>query len=112
MSVALLLLSCVFFTLSVSPSQGESIYLTSLGGLVFRKVRVSGEMTNSNVRATCEKLGMGYPCLHRGGDGCSNSYFHTPQCVEFNTTSADCYTFSVIADEVGNCTVFFFYSHI
>ncbi|XP_078671084.1 uncharacterized protein LOC144911140 [Branchiostoma floridae x Branchiostoma belcheri] len=95
-----LLLSCVVFSVGVSSSQGESVYLTTLGGLAFHKVRVSGEMTNTNVKATCEGLGMRYPCFYRGGDRCSNSQFYTTDCVGFDTVSTNCATFNVIAYEV------------
>ncbi|XP_019632320.1 PREDICTED: fibropellin-1-like [Branchiostoma belcheri] len=94
------LLSCVIFSVGVSSSQGESVYLTTLGGLAFHKVRVSGEMTNTNVKATCEGLGMRYPCFYRGGDRCSNSQFYNTDCVGFDTVSTNCATFNVIAYEV------------
>eukprot|EP00058_Branchiostoma_floridae_P005493 XP_002590981.1 hypothetical protein BRAFLDRAFT_69468 [Branchiostoma floridae] len=94
------LLFCVVLTVGVSPSQGETVYLTTLGGLAFHKVRVPGEMTNANVKATCEGLGMRYPCNFRGGDRCSNSQFYSSDCVAFDTVSTNCATFNVIAYEV------------
>ncbi|XP_078664122.1 uncharacterized protein LOC144907190 [Branchiostoma floridae x Branchiostoma belcheri] len=57
-------------------------------------------MTNMNVKATCEGLGMRYPCFYRGGDRCSNSQFYTTDCVGFDTVSTNCATFNVIAYEV------------
>ncbi|KAI8490267.1 hypothetical protein Bbelb_320050 [Branchiostoma belcheri] len=57
-------------------------------------------MTNTNVKATCEGLGMRYPCFYRGGDRCSNSQFYTTDCVGFDTVSTNCATFNVIAYEV------------
>ncbi|XP_066275117.1 fibropellin-1-like [Branchiostoma lanceolatum] len=84
---------------------GETVYLTTLGGLAFHKVRVAGEMTNANVKATCEGLGMRYPCNFRGGDRCSNSQFYSSDCVAFDTVSTNCATFNVIAYEVCPGTV-------
>ncbi|XP_066275716.1 fibropellin-1-like isoform X1 [Branchiostoma lanceolatum] len=60
------------------PSVGQE-YLTTVGNLNFFKVQVSGQMTNANVKATCEAAGMRYPCHNLGTGQCTQWW--TSDCI-------------------------------
>ncbi|XP_035671967.1 fibropellin-1-like [Branchiostoma floridae] len=86
-------------------SQGQE-YLTTVDTWSFFKVQVSGQMTNANVKATCEAAGMRYPCFFSGSinDGCTQ--YWTSGCIEYEVQSFPscclprardtCYTMTVL----------------
>ncbi|XP_078669816.1 uncharacterized protein LOC144910499 [Branchiostoma floridae x Branchiostoma belcheri] len=67
---------------------GKQEYLTTWDGLTFYKVRVKGEMTNTNLAATCEMSGMSYPC-HGTGLGTCTSHWSS-DCLRFSHTGSSC----------------------
>eukprot|EP00058_Branchiostoma_floridae_P005496 XP_002590984.1 hypothetical protein BRAFLDRAFT_69465 [Branchiostoma floridae] len=74
-------------------SQGQE-YLTTLDTWGFFKVQVSGQMTNANVKATCEAAGMRYPC-HSSGDGCTDWW--TYDCITYDDAGVSCETHRVLS---------------
>ncbi|XP_078582453.1 uncharacterized protein LOC144865510 [Branchiostoma floridae x Branchiostoma japonicum] len=78
-------------------SQGQRVYLTTVDGYSFYKIRAVGSMTNSKVKATCETAGMSYPCYNLGGDGCHHSSHWTSDCITYNGASVSCGTPQVLS---------------
>eukprot|EP00058_Branchiostoma_floridae_P005497 XP_002590985.1 hypothetical protein BRAFLDRAFT_69464 [Branchiostoma floridae] len=74
--------------------QGQE-YLTTVATWNFFKVQVSGQMTNANVKATCEAAGMRYPCYHSGSDGCT--YHWTSGCIAYDDAGVSCNTHWVLS---------------
>ncbi|CAH1256470.1 NOTCH1 [Branchiostoma lanceolatum] len=77
-------------------AQGQLVYLTTVDAWRFHKVRVTGQMTNANVKATCEAAGMRYPCCQSGSDGCSAPYW-TSGCIAYDDAGVSCGTYSVLS---------------
>ncbi|XP_035671883.1 fibropellin-1-like [Branchiostoma floridae] len=71
-------------------SQGQPVYLTTHDGWSFYKIPVSGQMTNANVKATCEAAGMSYPCHYSGGGRCTHHW--TSGCIRFRDDGVICDT--------------------
>ncbi|XP_078667508.1 uncharacterized protein LOC144909321 [Branchiostoma floridae x Branchiostoma belcheri] len=72
-------------------AQGQDLlrpyqYLTTVDNWNFYKVKVTGPMTNQNVKVTCEALGMRYPCYSSGSPGCTNGW--TSGCITYTATMA------------------------
>eukprot|EP00058_Branchiostoma_floridae_P005487 XP_002590975.1 hypothetical protein BRAFLDRAFT_69474 [Branchiostoma floridae] len=80
------------------PSIGQE-YLAMVGNWSFFNVQASGQMTNANVKATCEAAGMRYPCYHTGRDGCTNRYWSS-NCIVFDDTLVSCETFLVLSENL------------
>ncbi|XP_066292887.1 uncharacterized protein [Branchiostoma lanceolatum] len=51
-----------------TPLSAEMVYLTSIQGWSYYKVRVSGLMTSTNIKAACVAEGMMYPCMRANLD--------------------------------------------
>ncbi|XP_035674733.1 uncharacterized protein LOC118414651 [Branchiostoma floridae] len=83
------------------PAQGQREYLTTVNDRLFFKIRVSGPMTNANVKATCEAEGMRYPCYLSGTAGCINvtngTTYWTEDCITYGDTGVSCYTHEVLS---------------
>ncbi|CAH1256254.1 NOTCH2 [Branchiostoma lanceolatum] len=77
-------------------SVGQQEYLTTVDNWNFYKVKVSGVMTNANVKATCEAAGMRYPCYWSGSDRCTN-YHWTSGCITYDAAGVGCHTHSVLS---------------
>ncbi|XP_078667188.1 uncharacterized protein LOC144909010 isoform X3 [Branchiostoma floridae x Branchiostoma belcheri] len=77
-------------------AQGEE-YLATVDSWNFYKVRVTGRssMSNANVRAACEAVGLRYPCHFSGSAGCSFGYW-TSGCIRYDGGDS-CRTHSVLA---------------
>ncbi|XP_078581482.1 uncharacterized protein LOC144864921 isoform X2 [Branchiostoma floridae x Branchiostoma japonicum] len=73
----------------------QQVYLTTVGAWKFYKVRVTGQMTNANVKATCEAAGMRYPCYSSGMDGCT-SYYWASDCICYDA-DVSCLTHEVLS---------------
>ncbi|XP_035671980.1 fibropellin-1-like, partial [Branchiostoma floridae] len=77
-------------------------YLTTVDTWSFFKVQASGQMTNANVKATCEAAGMRYPCYHSGTDGCTSAW--TPGCITFDDAGFSYRTHSVLSAKLCGST--------
>ncbi|KAI8484645.1 hypothetical protein Bbelb_375860 [Branchiostoma belcheri] len=66
----------------------QPVYLATQENWAFYKVRAKGQMSNTNVSATCEAVGMDLPCGESGAAGCSNTYW-TSDCITYNGTGSD-----------------------
>ncbi|CAH1245761.1 Hypp7538 [Branchiostoma lanceolatum] len=66
-------------------AQDKQVYLTTHDNWAFFKVLATGQMTQGNVKDTCEATGMEYPCW-RSGTKCLNA---------FTTWSDDCIAFDL-----------------
>ncbi|CAH1242136.1 Hypp6466 [Branchiostoma lanceolatum] len=86
-------------------SVGE--YLGKVDQTDFFKVRVTGPMTNDNVKTSCEKVGMRFPCFSSGYGGCSTQW--ASECVSFDASDVSCRTLDVLSSylcgtsEAHNC---------
>ncbi|CAH1245796.1 NOTCH1 [Branchiostoma lanceolatum] len=80
-------------------AQGEQVFLTTHDNWHFYKIRATGQMTNANVKATCEAAGMRYPCYHSGTDECSGSYW-TSDCITFDHAGVSCETHDVLSSKL------------
>ncbi|XP_078582473.1 uncharacterized protein LOC144865519 isoform X2 [Branchiostoma floridae x Branchiostoma japonicum] len=76
-------------------SHGQRIYLTTVDGWGFYKIRTVGSMTNYKVKATCEGAGMRYPCFRSGMDGCTS--YWTSDCIRYDDSGVSCDTFVVLS---------------
>ncbi|XP_078574859.1 uncharacterized protein LOC144861045 [Branchiostoma floridae x Branchiostoma japonicum] len=85
----------LFVALIASPdsSLGQE-YLTTVDTWSFFKVQASGQMTNANVKATCEAAGMRYPCHTSGRVWCTSWW--TSGCITYDG-GVSCYTHSVLS---------------
>ncbi|CAH1256444.1 NOTCH1 [Branchiostoma lanceolatum] len=72
-------------------------YLATIDTWNFYKVQASGQMTNANVKATCQAAGMRYPCLGSGSDGCPSHYWWTSDCITYDDAGVSCYTHTVLS---------------
>ncbi|XP_078612905.1 uncharacterized protein LOC144882769 [Branchiostoma floridae x Branchiostoma japonicum] len=77
-------------------SVGEQVHLATVDNWSFWKIRATGPMTKSNVKATCEAAGMRYPCYRSGAYGCPDFSsasdciaFHHAQCTTLNALSSE-----------------------
>eukprot|EP00058_Branchiostoma_floridae_P005482 XP_002590970.1 hypothetical protein BRAFLDRAFT_69479 [Branchiostoma floridae] len=86
---------------SLDSSVGQE-YLTTVDTWSFFKVQASGQMTNANVKATCEAAGMRYPCYHSGTDGCTSAW--TPGCITFDDAGFSYRTHSVLSAKLCGST--------
>ncbi|XP_078582422.1 uncharacterized protein LOC144865499 isoform X1 [Branchiostoma floridae x Branchiostoma japonicum] len=77
-------------------SQGQPVHLTSHDGWSFYKILTSGQMTNANVKATCEAAGMRYPCHYSGRDGCT--HYWTSGCIGYTAYHINCRTHAVLSE--------------
>ncbi|CAH1256252.1 NOTCH3 [Branchiostoma lanceolatum] len=78
-------------------SVGQQEYLTTVDNWNFYKVKVSGHMTNANVKVTCEAAGMRYPCFYSGSDGCTTGGGWTPGCITYDDAGGSCVTHAVLS---------------
>ncbi|CAH1245797.1 NOTCH2 [Branchiostoma lanceolatum] len=85
-------------------AQGEQVYLTTHDNWHFYKIRATGRMTDSNVKATCEAAGMRYPCYNSGTAGC-NSYYWTSDCITYDDAGVSCGTLTVLSVKLCGHTV-------
>ncbi|XP_019639756.1 PREDICTED: fibropellin-3-like [Branchiostoma belcheri] len=79
----LVLSSLVLVACAITLASGFSVYLSSWSGWGFYKVKVTGPMTNVNVKSTCEAAGMQYPCFGRDGDFHDGIYWE-PGCITYS----------------------------
>eukprot|EP00058_Branchiostoma_floridae_P022648 XP_002608138.1 hypothetical protein BRAFLDRAFT_126258 [Branchiostoma floridae] len=79
-----------------SASVGQQVYLATIDTWSFWKIRATGQMTNANVKATCEAAGMRYPGYRTGEDGCT--YLWASDCITFH--HAECTTFGALSSEL------------
>ncbi|XP_078576799.1 uncharacterized protein LOC144862290 [Branchiostoma floridae x Branchiostoma japonicum] len=94
MEKLLLFIACI----SVWPalSQGQQ-YVVSEGGWAFHKVFVTGAMTNTNVKTTCEGAGMSFPCYY-SDDQCQSGVHWTDDCISYTAVEGECRTPFVLAN--------------
>ncbi|XP_019615900.1 PREDICTED: neurogenic locus notch homolog protein 1-like [Branchiostoma belcheri] len=85
------------FTLLAS-SRGQEEYLTTVDLWAFWKLPVRGAMTNTNVRTTCERAGMTYPCYLSGTASCT--HFWTSGCIVYDDAGVSCDTFVVLSEKL------------
>ncbi|XP_078575910.1 uncharacterized protein LOC144861769 [Branchiostoma floridae x Branchiostoma japonicum] len=79
-------------------SQAQKVYLTTSKGWAFFKIRVTtGQMTNANVKATCEAAGMRYPC-HQSGTSCTSQW--DSGCIAYDDPDGRCTTHSVLSESL------------
>ncbi|XP_019639755.1 PREDICTED: fibropellin-1-like [Branchiostoma belcheri] len=76
-------------------AQGQREYLTTVDGWSFFKVRTAGSMSNMKVKATCEAIGMRYPCHMSGREGCTR--YWTSGCITYDDAGVSCYTHLVLS---------------
>eukprot|EP00058_Branchiostoma_floridae_P005498 XP_002590986.1 hypothetical protein BRAFLDRAFT_69463 [Branchiostoma floridae] len=81
-------------------------YLTTVGTWRFIKVQASGQMTNANVKATCEAAGMRYPCIRSGRAGCT--YQWASGCITYDDAGVDCVTLAVLSANLCGDTNFLY----
>ncbi|CAH1256446.1 Hypp1662 [Branchiostoma lanceolatum] len=77
---------------------GELAYLTTWDGWGFYKVKAVGNMTNTNVKATCEAAGMRLPCFYTGHGRCT--LWWTSDCIAFDHDELDCRTPLVLSTKM------------
>ncbi|XP_066275177.1 uncharacterized protein [Branchiostoma lanceolatum] len=77
-------------------SNSETVRLATLEGFSFYKVRVSGPVTNANVRATCEAAGLGFPCHYRHETACGISLYWSPACTGIVFSKDDDFTCTTV----------------
>ncbi|XP_078574326.1 uncharacterized protein LOC144860792 [Branchiostoma floridae x Branchiostoma japonicum] len=68
-------------------SRGQE-YLTTVDTWSFFKVQASGQMTNANVKATCEAAGMRYPCHTSGRHDCPGWW--VSGCIAYDDGGVSC----------------------
>ncbi|XP_078574850.1 uncharacterized protein LOC144861039 [Branchiostoma floridae x Branchiostoma japonicum] len=73
-------------------------YVTTVDNWDFFKIQVSGQMTNANVKATCEAAGMSYPCYTSGMTGCTGGW--TSGCITYDDAGVSCYTFKFLSEKL------------
>ncbi|KAI8493286.1 hypothetical protein Bbelb_292900 [Branchiostoma belcheri] len=74
------------------------VYLTTHDGWAFYQILATGQMTNPNVKATCEATGMRVPCYSSGTAGCTRDW--TSGCITYDDTGISCDTQSVLASKM------------
>ncbi|XP_019619024.1 PREDICTED: cubilin-like [Branchiostoma belcheri] len=85
---------------------GHHEYLTTWDGWMFFKIRVLGRMSNANIQATCERLGMSFPCWYTGHDPCHSKSYWNSDCIMFDhAASADCETTKYLSNKMCGTTV-------
>ncbi|XP_066276551.1 delta-like protein 4 [Branchiostoma lanceolatum] len=94
MAKILLFITCMIE--AVALSQGQQ-YVVSQGDLAFYRIRATGAMTNTNVKATCEAAGMSFPCYY-SNDACQSGVHWTSVCVSYNAVDGECRTPFVLAN--------------
>ncbi|XP_019618930.1 PREDICTED: protein jagged-1-like [Branchiostoma belcheri] len=67
---------------------GQQEYLTTWGRWAFHKVRVNGLMSSTNMRATCDLVGMSYTCYGTGVGTCTSSW--SSDCIRFDHVDDTC----------------------
>ncbi|XP_035657399.1 uncharacterized protein LOC118403070 [Branchiostoma floridae] len=72
-------------------AQDHQVYLTTHDNWAFYKILVAGQMTDANVKATCEAAGMRYPCRESGTNGCT-VWGWTSDCIAYDSVGNSCYT--------------------
>ncbi|XP_078612873.1 uncharacterized protein LOC144882755 isoform X3 [Branchiostoma floridae x Branchiostoma japonicum] len=77
--------------------QRQQVYLTTFDNWSFWKIRATGQMTNDNVKATCEAAGMRYPGYRTGADGCREFYWAS-DCITFH--HAECSMLDALSSEL------------
>ncbi|CAH1256448.1 Hypp1662 [Branchiostoma lanceolatum] len=83
---------------AVRTEEGELAYLTTWDGWGFYKVKAVGNMTNTNVKATCEAAGMRLPCFYTGHGRCT--LWWTSDCIAFDHDELDCRTPLVLSTKM------------
>ncbi|KAI8512834.1 hypothetical protein Bbelb_094730 [Branchiostoma belcheri] len=84
-------------------AQGQPEYLTTVDGWSFFKVRAVGAMTNLNVKATCESMGMRLPCYHSGTEGCISNYW-TSDCITYDYGGVNCAWHYILSENLCGTT--------
>ncbi|XP_035673492.1 fibropellin-1-like [Branchiostoma floridae] len=69
----------VIALLASTSLSAEVVYITSMQGWAYYKVRVSGLMTQTNIQAACVAEGMMYPCMRANLD-CGGGLQWTADC--------------------------------
>ncbi|XP_019639856.1 PREDICTED: fibropellin-3-like isoform X2 [Branchiostoma belcheri] len=60
-------------------------------------------MTNLNVKATCESMGMRLPCYHSGTEGCTSNYW-TSDCITYDYGGGSCAWHYILSENLCGTT--------
>ncbi|XP_078661784.1 uncharacterized protein LOC144905847 [Branchiostoma floridae x Branchiostoma belcheri] len=81
-------------------SHGQPEYLTTVDGWSFFKVRTAGSLTNYKIKATCEAVGLSYPCYRSGTEGCTTNW--GSGCITYDeggaSVASNCRTHWVLSE--------------
>ncbi|CAH1257314.1 JAG1 [Branchiostoma lanceolatum] len=76
-------------------------YLGNVDATDFYKVRVTGNMTSTNVKAACENAGMRIPCYYTGYDRSAQcTTYWSSECVKIDGSDVSCRTLAVLSQSI------------